>query len=411
MGLGAEVRRGCRCDGGRQPRGRSCPAFPFPSIQLGGQCGVQLGDSLAFAGQGGQWVSVSPSRRKPISCHARLPLSSPVRSAAAVQLRIYSPSAPEPCESVPTAGILCQAFSEIHLQSDDQDMEGSSDPNQCSSYMKEIYNYLRCMEVVTTSINPIPSTQENRLVRYQYLAGQEISGDMRAVLVDWLVQTHMFFKFQQETLFLTVSIIDRFLQDNVISKTDLQLLGVTALYIASKYEEIVVPCIGDFSCITDQTFSKAHIIHMERKILKALDFSLGCPLPPHFLKRASKIAQVNSEQYVMANYLMELCIVDYDMVHFPPSMIAAAAFCLSLKLLKGHKLLSFLQHYTFYTESEILPVMQHVAKNVIAVQKYDAKQKAIMEKYATVANRKISTTEKLYSPIIWDLAKPLVKKM
>uniref|UniRef100_A0A8C5U9J1 Cyclin B1 n=1 Tax=Malurus cyaneus samueli TaxID=2593467 RepID=A0A8C5U9J1_9PASS len=271
----------------------------------------------------------------------------------------------ERCESVPTAGILCQAFSEIHLQSDDQDMEGSSDPNQCSSYMKEIYNYLRCMEVVTTSINPIPSTQENRLVRYQYLAGQEISGDMRAVLVDWLVQTHMFFKFQQETLFLTVSIIDRFLQVSISHLTDLQLLGVTALYIASKYEEIVVPCIGDFSCITDQTFSKAHIIHMERKILKALDFSLGCPLPPHFLKRASKIAQV----------------------------------------------LSFLQHYTFYTESEILPVMQHVAKNVIAVQKYDAKQKAIMEKYATVANRKISTTEKLYSPIIWDLAKPLVKKM
>ncbi|NXE95056.1 CCNB1 protein, partial [Menura novaehollandiae] len=300
-------------------------------------------------------------------------------------------------ERAPAVDILCQAFSGVLLEAEDLDIEDDNDPNLCSSYEKDIYKYLRYLE-------------ENQPVRRKYLAGQEITGNMRAILIDWLVQVQMKFKLQQETLYMTVAIIDRFLQDNALSKTKLQLVGVTAMFIASKYEEIFPPHIRDFSYVTNHTCSKFHIRQMESKILKALDFRLGCSLPPHFLSRASRIAEVlNPEQCVLAKYLMELCIVDYDMVHFRPSRIAAAAFCLSLKLLNGCKLLQFLQQFTSYTESDVLPVMQHMAKNVVNVKKGAAKQSAILKKYATRANIKISTIEQLHSSIIWDLAKPLVK--
>lgn len=43
--------------------------------------------------------------------------------------------------------------------------------------------------------------------------------------------------------------------------------------------------------------------------------------------------QVDVEQHTLAKYLMELTMLDYDMVHFPPSQIAAGAFCLALKIL------------------------------------------------------------------------------
>ncbi|NXF80901.1 CCNB1 protein, partial [Sclerurus mexicanus] len=290
---------------------------------------------------------------------------------------------------------LCQAFSGVIFESEDLGVEDGDDPSLCSSYVKDIYNYLRHLE-------------EKQPVKHNYLAGQEIDGNMRAITVDWLVKVHMKFNLQEETLFMTVAIIDHFLQNNPVSKTKLQLVGITALFLASKYEEMKFPHVADFSYVTNYSCSKFQIRQMEKKILKALGFFLGFPLPPHFLRRASKIAEVDSKQYVLAKYLMELCIVDYDMVHFPPSRIAAAAFCLSLKLLDGCKLLPSLECYMCYAESDLLPVMQHIAKNLVLLNKDVVKQKAVVKKYAMSTNIKISTIEQLQSSIIQDLAEPLV---
>lgn len=44
------------------------------------------------------------------------------------------------------------------------------------------------------------------------MQGYEITDRMRALLIDWLVQVHSRFQLLQETLYLTVAILDRFLQ-------------------------------------------------------------------------------------------------------------------------------------------------------------------------------------------------------
>ncbi|XP_059689708.1 G2/mitotic-specific cyclin-B1 isoform X2 [Gavia stellata] len=289
-----------------------------------------------------------------------------------------------------------QAFSDVLLDVEDADAEDGDDPNLCSDYVKDIYKYLRYLE----------ATQP---IRPKYLAGQEINGNMRAILIDWLVQVQVKFRLQQETLYMAVAIIDRFLQDNAVAKKILQLVGVTAMFIASKYEEVFPPYIEDFTYITDNTYTKFQICQMEMKILRALNFGLGRPLPPHFLRRASKIAEVDLEQHILAKYLMELSIVDYDMVHFPPSKTAAAASCLAQKL-NGSEWTPTLQYYLSYSESDLLPVMQHIAKNVILVNKGVTKQMAVKNKYASSKNAKISHIKQLGSSIIWNLAQPLIKK-
>lgn len=77
-----------------------------------------------------------------------------------------------------------------------------------------------------------------------------------------------------------------------IGRKKLQLVGVTAMLLASKYEEMYSPEIGDFVYITDNAFTKAHIREMEQLILQSLNFELGRPLPLHFLRRASKAGNV-----------------------------------------------------------------------------------------------------------------------
>lgn len=83
------------------------------------------------------------------------------------------------------------------------------------------------------------------------------------------------------------------LQVQPVSRRKLQLVGVTAMLVACKYEEMYAPEVGDFSYITDNAFTKSQILEMEQQILKGLKFQLGRPLPLHFLRRASKVANVS----------------------------------------------------------------------------------------------------------------------
>ncbi|XP_019910355.2 SH2 domain-containing adapter protein F isoform X7 [Esox lucius] len=158
-----------------------------------------------------------------------------------------------------------------------------------------------------------------------YLEGRDVSSSIRSALVDRLVQIQMLFRLHQETLYMTVSIIDRFHQ----------------------------------------------IRSMERTILKALNYEMGRPPPVHFPRRAAKIAlsslaQLDPFGHGLAMYLQELTLLDYDSVHYPPSLTAAAAVSLSWRILHDHSAhcewTPALQHSTGYMELCLLPAMQCIAK-------------------------------------------------
>jgi hypothetical protein len=77
-----------------------------------------------------------------------------------------------------------------------------------------------------------------------------------------------------ETLYLTVNLIDRTLSSKRISINKLQLVGVTALLIASKYEEIKCPCVSDLVYVTDGAFDESEIIRAERHMLGILQYNV-----------------------------------------------------------------------------------------------------------------------------------------
>ncbi|XP_053555676.1 G2/mitotic-specific cyclin-B1-like [Bombina bombina] len=306
------------------------------------------------------------------------------------QFPVSVPSSPMETLCPPTEEIP-EAFSSIIIQVKDVDSEDAGNPLLCSDYVKDIYCYLRSLEV-------------QQVIRPNYLEGKEINGKMRAILIDWLVQVHLKFKLLQETMFMTVAILDRYLQENNVPKKLLQLAGVTSMFIACKYEEIYPPEIADFASVTDDTYTTAQIRNMERHILRVLQFDIGRPLPLHFLRRASKIGEVDAVQHTLAKYLMELVMGDYDMVHIPPSQVAAAALCLALKVLDGGEWTPILQHYMDYTENSLVPVMQHIAKNVVMVNNGLTKHLTVKSKYTSSRHMKISCLPNLKSEYLQDLA-------
>lgn len=155
---------------------------------------------------------------------------------------------------------------------------------------------------------------------------------MRAILIDWLVEVHLKFKLVPETLYLTVNLIDRFLEKEVVMREKLQLVGVTAMLIASKVEEIYAPEVQDFVYITDRAYQRHEILEAERKMLEKLNFETSTFSSYGFLQRYSNLAEADPFIQNMARYLLELSLVEYKMLKHHPSMLASASLYLAQKI-------------------------------------------------------------------------------
>ena len=180
------------------------------------------------------------------------------------------------------------------------------------------------------------------------------------------------------------------------------------MFIASKVEEMYAPEINDFVYITDNAYTAAEIRQMELRMLNTLGFNFSRPLPLHFLRRNSKAADVDVLQHTVAKYLIEMSLLEYEMAHIPPSLMAAGALFLSLRLLEPNASLAStwtptLQHYSTYTTKEILPVVCKLAQNLL--KRDESKLKAVHAKYMSKKFMKVGELADLQGEIVQKLAK------
>jgi cyclin B len=223
-------------------------------------------------------------------------------------------------------------------------------------------------------------------------AQTDVNEKMRAILIDWLIEVHLKFKLVSETMYVTVNVIDRFLAKKSIPRNKLQLVGVTAMFIASKYEEIYAPELRDFVYISDKAYARDEILKMEATMLGVLNFNVTAPSPYAFLKRFVKVAGFlwpeESREERLCSYLVELTLQEYRMLKYLPSVIAASAVCLAQKMLNNGSWTSALQQHTCYPESTLLPCMKDLNAIVKAAPKNSltaVRKKYTQEKYACVA--------------------------
>ena len=203
----------------------------------------------------------------------------------------------------------------------DLDAEDLYDPLMAAEYVVDIFNYLKELEP-TTMPNP------------DYMHHQdELEWKMRGILVDWLIEVHTRFRLLPETLFLAVNIIDRFLSAEVVALDRLQLVGVTAMFIAAKYEEVLSPHVGNFSHVADETFSDKEILDAERHILATLNYDISYPNPMNFLRRISKADNYDVQTRTLGKYLLEISLLDHRFMCYRQSHVSAAAMYLARLIL------------------------------------------------------------------------------
>jgi len=275
---------------------------------------------------------------------------------------------PMETEQLPAGDVeMADVAAAIVAPVEDIDKDDVGNPQMLPEYVNEIYAYMRILE-------------QKQAVRPGYLGADgskvgPIKPRMRNFLVDWLIEVHQQFSLIQETLYLTVAVLDRFLQEEgaTISTKQLQLVGVTAMLIAAKYEEMYPPEVDDFVYITDKAYKQSEILQMEMRILKTLDFDLGRPLPINFLRRCSKAGLVDGDIHGLAKYVMELTLVDYKFAHVEPSRVSAASLALSMHLLDpAHPPLrqvwtSTLAHYTAYGLTDIEETIRGLAETLLTI--------------------------------------------
>ncbi|KAJ0478485.1 putative cyclin domain-containing protein [Helianthus annuus] len=238
-------------------------------------------------------------------------------------------------------------------------------------YVEDIYTFYKLSET------------EGGLQDYMNSNSQpDLNAKMRAILIDWLIEVHRKFELMPESLYLTINVVDRYLSVRKVPRRELQLVGISALLIACKYEEIWPPEVTDLIAISDNAFPREQILTMEKAILGHLGWFLTVPTPYVFLVRYTKASvPFDSEMENMVFFLTELGLIHYSVVitNSPSKLAASAVYAARCTLKKTPAWTETLKHHTGYYEDEL----RECAKTLVTFHDCasETKLKAVYRKY------------------------------
>jgi len=199
----------------------------------------------------------------------------------------------------------------------------------------------------------------------------EVKDTSRAFLIEWIIDVHRKFRLKPETLYVTVYVIDRFLSLKQIKKSQLHILGVTALLISTKYEEIYPPELKDLLTVSENKFTKKTVLEMELDILQTLQFGLTCPSAYRFLERFRRVSSIvgnDDKIFFFAQYLQEIALLDASLLKYNASELAAAALILAAKSIKKVNVWNKeMEKTTDYKEEHLQGVVEDVKGFVLEV--------------------------------------------
>lgn len=247
--------------------------------------------------------------------------------------------------------------------------ENETDP--IYEYADEIYKNLR-------------DNEDKFLPRDDYMTTMQsdINHTMRSILVDWLVEVGEEYKLSSQTLFLTVNYIDRLLSKVAVNRSKLQLLGITCMLIAAKYEEIYPPSIDEFVYISDNTYTRDEVLAMESVVITSLKFHLSAATPWEFCRRFSQAVDLSNKTKLLADFFCEVFLLEPCSLKYPPSVVASSAMFLALYTLNYPYWTPTLVQASGYEVADLIPCATDLLHAHQKMCNSEANNlKAIREKY------------------------------
>lgn len=283
--------------------------------------------------------------------------------------------------------LLEESYNKYYRSIPDQMDEDTYDIAMVAELSNDIFDYLKDLE---EKYRPNPN-----YMHYQ----PHLKWSYRRILLDWIIEVHNRFQLLPETLYLTVNIIDRFLSKKTIMLDKFQLIGASALFIASKYEEINCPTLKEIVYMLNGSYEREDIIEAERYLIDTLEFEIGWPGPMSFLRRISKADEYEYDIRTLAKYLIESTLMDSRFVSAQPSWLAAGSYFLSRVILGYNTWSQKHIFYSGYTQQQLIPLASIILDNC---KNAPAHHNAIYEKYShrrfgsssQIVTRWIVSTEK-----------------
>ena len=150
----------------------------------------------------------------------------------------------------------------------------------------------------------------------------DINDIHRIILVDWLINVHLYFKLSDECLYLSIKLIDIFLaRTKNFTKNKLQLLGICSLQIASKYIEQIHPSINDLSDLCDKCYEKKEIIQFEKQLLQINDYIIEQDQVLNYYDLLCLILKFNIKYYYFGKMLLDLILLDINFYKYQKNTI------------------------------------------------------------------------------------------
>ena len=171
--------------------------------------------------------------------------------------------------------------------------------------------------------NIVSNEKENYLhIKPNFRKHFDINNIHRTILVDWLINVHLYFKLSDECLYLSIKLIDIFLaRSKNFTKNKLQLLGICSLQLASKYIEQIHPSINNLSDLCDKCYKKKEIIEFEKYLLIINDYIIEQNPLLNYYDLISLILKFKIKYYYFGKMLLDLTLLDINFYKYQKNTI------------------------------------------------------------------------------------------
>ncbi|XP_014243364.1 G2/mitotic-specific cyclin-B-like [Cimex lectularius] len=248
-------------------------------------------------------------------------------------------------------------------------------------YASHIYKYLKKIEL-------------ERLCQ-KWPTNPAVTDKMRRRAVDWIWSISQKLKLTQESVHLSVYLLDKSIELLEVNESNLKLITLCCMSIATKYEEVAVHRFHRFLTSCNPPNSRIDFRNMEMKILNVLDFGIGRPSSLHFLRRINMIIRSNRIQHTFGKFIIDMILFEEIFCHERPSLIASAASfiacCLSCSTLDVNLWTECLSFDTGYNINNLKPTIAQMAQVILnGIKMLDSvKEKYSKQEYHCVFQRMV----------------------